>query len=58
VFSVALSCIFTLIGLWLSYLFNLTSGATIIMVAAVFFFASLVVDRIRSKPGKGSPTPA
>ena len=45
--SVILSCFFTLIGLWLSYLFNLTSGATIIMVAAAFFFLSTVVERTR-----------
>jgi len=35
--SSALSCLFTLTGLWLSYLLNLTSGATIILVAAAGF---------------------
>ena len=40
---------FTVTGLWFSYAFNLTSGATIIMVAAVGFFISLVVDRIIPK---------
>jgi zinc transport system permease protein len=45
--SVLLSSIFTIIGLSLSYSFNLTSGATIIMVAAAFFFISLLVDRLR-----------
>ena len=49
IFSVILSSVFTLIGLWLSYVFNLTSGATIILVASLFFFASLLVDRIRRK---------
>lgn len=53
VLSVILSSIFTLAGLWLSYLFNLSSGATIIMVAALFFFASLVLERIRDKAGRG-----
>lgn len=48
-FSVALSSLFTVIGLWLSYLFNLTSGATIILVAASFFFASLLIDRLRKQ---------
>lgn len=48
-FSVALSSLFTVIGLWLSYLFNLTSGATIILVAALFFFASLLIDRLRKQ---------
>lgn len=37
VLSVILSIIFTVAGLWLSYLFNLTSGATIILVAATAF---------------------
>jgi zinc transport system permease protein len=50
-FSVVLSSIFTFIGLWLSYRFNLTSGATIIMVAAIFFFASMAVERMRNKAG-------
>jgi zinc transport system permease protein len=58
VFSVVLSSIFTFLGLWLSYLFNLTSGATIIMVAAAFFFASLLGDRIRRKSRRDSPAPA
>jgi zinc transport system permease protein len=56
--SVVLSSIFTLVGLWLSYLFNLTSGATIIMVAATFFFASMAVERLRSKSGRSSGAPA
>ncbi len=38
--SIILNWIFTLLGLWLSYVFNLTSGAAIIMVAAFFFFLS------------------
>jgi len=45
VVSVILNCIFSLIGLWLSYNYNLTSGATIIMVAAAFFFASILIER-------------
>ena len=54
VLSVVLSAIFSFLGLWLSYFFNLTSGATIIMVAAFFFFVSLVVDRVRSRSGRDS----
>ncbi|MGV8074107.1 MAG: metal ABC transporter permease [Syntrophobacteraceae bacterium] len=46
-YSVILSCMFTLIGLWLSYSLNLTSGATIIMVAAAFFFVSLLAGRVQ-----------
>ncbi|UCF92694.1 MAG: metal ABC transporter permease [Desulfobacterales bacterium] len=44
-----LSCFFTLMGLWLSYTLNLTSGATIIMVAAGGFFISLLLERLIPK---------
>ena len=47
--SSLLSTIFSLVGLWLSYTFNLTTGATIIMVAASFFFMSFLIDFIRSR---------
>ncbi len=40
-----LGAVFTFIGLWLSYAFNLTSGASIIMVAGVTFFLSLLIDQ-------------
>jgi len=53
VLSSALSCAFTLTGLWLSYLWNLTSGATIIMVAAAGFFAALLWERLRSMRAPG-----
>jgi zinc transport system permease protein len=46
VFSSFLSVIFTITGLWLSYVFNLTSGASIIMVAGTGFFISLLVERL------------
>ena len=42
VLSSVLSGLFTITGLWLSYLFDLTSGATIILVAAAGFFASVL----------------
>jgi zinc transport system permease protein len=47
VLSSTLSCAFTLAGLWLSYLWNLTSGATIIMVAAAGFFAAVLWGHLR-----------
>ncbi len=47
--SFILSCFFTMCGLWLSYAFNLTSGATIIMVAGVCFFFSLLLEFFRSR---------
>ena len=43
-FSCLLSSIFTLTGLWLSYTLNLTSGASIIMVAGIGFLISLVIE--------------
>lgn len=43
--SSILGCIFTLAGLWLSYQYNLTSGAAIIMVAGSVFLISLLVDQ-------------
>ncbi len=44
--SSLLGVLFTFSGLWLSYTFNLTSGASIIMVAGAVFFLSLLLDRI------------
>ncbi|HSO59994.1 MAG TPA: metal ABC transporter permease [Desulfobacterales bacterium] len=50
-----LSCFFTVSGLWLSYLLNLTSGATIILVAAVGFFAAALWGRFKPRhPGDAS----
>ena len=47
--SFLLSCFFAIAGLWISYLFNLTSGATIIMVAGVCFFISLFFEMLRAR---------
>jgi zinc transport system permease protein len=44
VLSTILGVAFTLSGLWLSYLFDLSSGATIILVAGAVFFLSYVID--------------
>ncbi len=49
VLSSILGIFFTLSGLWLSYTFDLTSGATIILVAGVGFFISQVLDFIKRK---------
>ena len=43
--SSVLGCIFTILGLWLSYTFDLTSGASIILVAGVFFFGFLLFEK-------------
>ena len=50
--SSILGSVFTLMGLWLSYRYNLTSGATIIMVSGSAFILSLLIDRIRFKGKK------
>ncbi len=58
--STALCAIFSVTGLWLSYAFNVTSGASIIMVAAAGFFMSFIIERlilIRS-PKKESHVPS
>ena len=59
--SSLLGAMFTISGLWLSYAFNLTSGACIILVAGVAFFLNFVVDRLmisRSRDsGSMSTTP-
>jgi zinc transport system permease protein len=53
VVSAVLSCAFTITGLWLSYLLNLTSGATIIMVAGAGFFAAVLWRRFGPKGSAG-----
>lgn len=47
--STLLCCMFTIAGLWLSYIFNLTSGSTIIMVAVAAFFISFLVQYLKSR---------
>jgi zinc transport system permease protein len=43
--SSLLGAIFTVFGLWLSYRYDLTSGAAIIMVAGIAFMLSLLLER-------------
>jgi len=50
VLSSLLSGLFTLAGLALSYALNLTSGATIILVAAAGFFAAVLWERLKRRP--------
>ena len=45
--SSLLGAVFTATGLWLSYRYNLTSGASIILVSGFVFMICLVVDKIR-----------
>jgi zinc transport system permease protein len=45
--SSCLGAVFTFTGLWLSYRYNLTSGASIILVSGAVFLASLLLDKVR-----------
>jgi len=47
--STLLAIIFNLSGLWVAYTYNLTSGATIILVAAAAFFISMIFDLFLKK---------
>lgn len=44
-----LGMVFTTIGLWLSYAFNLTSGATIILTAGAAYGASLLIKPLLAR---------
>ena len=44
-----LGIVFTTVGLWLSYTWNLTSGATIILVSGVAYLLSLAVKPLFSR---------
>jgi zinc transport system permease protein len=55
VVSSILSCVFTMTGLWLAYVFNITSGAAIILVAAAGFFTAALWGRMKpQRPGDPS----
>jgi zinc transport system permease protein len=57
VYASGLSIVFTLTGLLLSYRFNLTSGATIILVAAAGFLLSVCLNRFAGRrTGRAAPT--
>lgn len=47
--SSILGILFTMMGLWFSYSYDLTSGATIIMVAGVAFLVSLCIQSIKGR---------
>ncbi len=48
-YAIILNFFFTSVGLWLSYSFNITSGASIITVAAACFFISLLLGGLMPK---------
>jgi zinc transport system permease protein len=56
--SSLLGVLFTIVGLWLSYAFDLTSGASIILVAGLFFFLNLLVQQALSGRRAAAPSPS
>lgn len=58
IISCGLGMVFTITGLFLSYYFNLTSGATIILVAGVCYFAAVLTQRIMKKRRPDAPQPS
>ncbi len=52
--SCLLGTFFTTCGLWLSYTFDMTSGAAIIFVAGIFFFLSLLFDKLLFVANRGA----
>ncbi|MCD8552936.1 metal ABC transporter permease [Seleniivibrio sp.] len=48
ILSSILSLVFTLAGLYCAYVFNLTSGASIIAVSSVCFFLFIIYEKIRA----------
>lgn len=56
--AVILGLLFSVVGLWVSYIWNLTSGASIILVAGLGYLLSLgvkpILGRLRSKSKGGT----
>ncbi|MGN7610945.1 metal ABC transporter permease [Magnetococcales bacterium HHB-1] len=46
--SSLLGALFTIVGLWFSYRYNLTSGASIIMVSGIVFLVFHVIEKVRN----------
>jgi zinc transport system permease protein len=55
ILAALLGTLFTLMGLWVSYRFNLTCGATIIMISVGAFFLSQATDLVRRRRGREAP---
>jgi zinc transport system permease protein len=51
--SVVLGMLFTVAGLFLSYLLNLASGATIVIFAALFYIFTALGKLVRKKAWQG-----
>ena len=50
--SILLGAVFTTSGLWLSYRYDISSGASIILVAGIVFLLSILAGQIRRPDGK------
>ncbi len=55
--SSLLGALFTVLGLWLSYAWDVTSGAAIILVAGAGFFLSLLLERAAGRLRRIPPAP-
>ena len=53
--SILAGAVFTFSGLWLSYLLDLASGATIILVAGIVLFISFGISRLRHRTQSQTP---
>lgn len=49
VFSTACAVVLTVFGLWISYLFDIPSGATIVLVLSAAFLVSVVVKKVKGR---------
>lgn len=49
IMAVILGAVFTIAGLWLSYVLDIASGATIIIVSAFTLLASTLGQRVKRK---------
>jgi zinc transport system permease protein len=47
--ATVLGMVFTTVGLWVSYRWNLTSGASIILVAGLAYLLSLALAPLRAR---------
>jgi len=56
--SVALGVAFTLAGLWAAYVLNLTSGATIILVAGLGFVVARLGEALLGRRFRRAASPA
>ena len=56
--SIVLGVVFTLVGLWVAYALNLTSGASIILVAGLGFVSARLLEAVFARRPRTAPSPA